>query len=172
MPPQQAVRRTARRGTLAIAAFWLGALGLLYLGFNRLEGHRAEQLRPRVTASGELLIPRQPDGHFHVEGQVNGHPVRFLVDTGASQVTVTEAFARAAGLEGGQAVTFRTANGPMPGRIVRGVGVSAGPMHLPDVSVAVGLNGHDRAEALLGQSFLSRFDLELTADHMVLRVRR
>ena len=76
-----------------------------------------------------------------------------------------------AGLAAGTPTTFRTANGNLPGRIVADVPVTVGPVAVSAVSVGVGLVGGEVGDALLGQSFLSRFDIVLSRDQMVLRRR-
>jgi aspartyl protease family protein len=168
---ERSVRRTALRGAYGVVAFWLVLMAVLYGVFSHFEKSRQARFAPYTLASGELVIPRGRDGHFRVPGSVNGHPVQFLVDTGASLVTVSEGFARAAGLRGGVPVTFRTANGELPGRVLREIPVEAGGMSPGTVRVAVGLVGHDDAMALLGQSFLSRFDIGIRGKEMVLRAR-
>ncbi len=87
------IHKTARLGALAIAAVWLAVAGVLYLVFDQIEQKRQASLKPYALSSGDLVIPRQRDGHFHVEGEVNRQPVRFLVDTGASHVSVSQALA-------------------------------------------------------------------------------
>jgi aspartyl protease family protein len=153
---------------LGIVVFWMLVMGLLYVGMKYY-------LQPRpvvVSAAGDLVIPRARDGHFYVSGQVNGMPVKFLIDTGASLVTVSTPFALEAGLASGVSTVFRTANGDLPGRIVSGVPVSIGPMAVSSVRIGVGLVGLGSDEALLGQSFLSRFDMVLTKEQMLLRKRQ
>jgi len=159
--------RGLRWGPLGIVAFWLVLMGVVYLAMD----HYLQPARVVVTATGDLEIPRARDGHFYASGSVNGRPVRFLVDTGASLVTVSEAFARQAGLAQGVPTVFRTANGDMPGRIVSGVPVGLGPLDVSGVRVAVGFVGHEADQALLGQSFLSRFEIVLQRDRMLLRKR-
>jgi aspartyl protease family protein len=154
-------------GPLGIVLFWLVVMGLLYLAMN----HYLKPAPAVVTASGDLVIPKSRNGHFHVAGEVNGQPVNFMVDTGASLVVVSEAFARRAGLPDGVPITFRTANGELPGRVVQGVPVTVGPVAVSAVRVGVGLVGGAADDALLGQSFLSQFDITLGRDEMVLRRR-
>ena len=152
-------------GPLAILTFWLLVMGVLYAAMKQV-------LKPAplvVAASGELLIARSRDGHFYVAGTVAGRPVTFLVDTGASMVVVSGKFADAAGLAPGQPATFMTANGDLQGRIVPGVTVSVGPVSISGARVGVGLVGGDPDMALLGQSFLSRFEVVLSGDRMILR---
>jgi aspartyl protease family protein len=165
-PPGDPVHRTVRRGAWGITAFWLLLLGLLFLGFDHMEKRRTAGYQAHEGGGGELVIPRRPDGHFYVEGRVNGHAVSFLVDTGATSVTVSEALAQRAGLEGGQPVTFQTANGTLPGRLVRQVPVQAGHLALPGVTVAVGMAGKPPEVALLGQNFLSRYDIQILQNEM------
>lgn len=153
------------RSHLAFLAAWIAVMGGLYLAVDRF----LVAPRATVTASGELRIPRARDGHFYVEGTVGGQPVEFLVDTGASRVVVSEALARRARLPDGTPTTFRTANGEIQGRLVPGVAVAAGPLSLSATTVGVGLVGAPAEHALLGQSFLSRFEVSITGDAMVLR---
>jgi aspartyl protease family protein len=169
--PGDRVVRTARLGALGITTFWLLLMGLLYLGFDAYEQRRLASYAAHSGADGELVIPRGPDGHFRVEGRVNGLAVSFLVDTGASSVTVSEAFAGRAALTGGRSVIFQTANGPLAGRVLRDVPVQAGHLALPGATVAVGLIGADADTALLGQSFLSRYDIQILKSEMRLMPR-
>ena len=165
------IQKTARRGALAIAAVWLAVAGVLYLVFDRIEQNRLASLKPYALSSGDLVIPRQRDGHFHVEGEVNRQPVRFLVDTGASHVSVSQALAEQARLPSGQDITLHTANGQHPGQLVRNVPVRAGHLVINNALVTVGLSGLSMEQALLGQSFLKHFDVEIRRDEMVLRQR-
>lgn len=165
------LQQTARLGAFTIAAVWLAVAGVLYLVFDRIEQNRQASLQPYALSSGDLVIPRQRGGHFHVEGEVNRQPVRFLVDTGASHVSVSQALATRAGLPAGQSITLHTANGQRPGQLVRNVPVRAGHLVLNDTSVTVGLSGMPPDQTLLGQAFLKHFDVEIRRDDMVLRQR-
>ncbi len=152
-------------GPLGIVVFWLVVMGALYALMTLY-------LKPKpivVTAAGDLVIAKAQDGHFYAEGTVAGQPALFMVDTGASLVTVSAAFASQAGLSRGVPTTFRTANGDLAGRIVSDVPVSIGPVKVSGVRVGVGLVGGDSDEALLGQSFLGQFDITVSANQMVLR---
>lgn len=122
-----------------------------------------------VAADGALVIPRHADGHFRVAGAVNGEPVIFLVDTGASLVSVSDALARRAGLAGGEPATFHTANGIRAGRIVRAEVVAVRGASVSGLRVGTGYTGRSDDEALLGQNFLQHFDVEMRRDRVVLR---
>lgn len=154
-----------RWGHVSILAFWFAVMGVVYLAMD----HYRKPQAAVVTAQGELRVHRHRDGHFYVEGAVNGKPLTFLIDTGASSVVVSEEFARSAGLQDGQPATFNTANGKLQGRLVRGVPVSAGPFSVSAATVGVGLVGSRSDHGLLGQSFLSRFDMSISKKELVLR---
>lgn len=167
-PPSQepqGLTRGLKWGPLGIVVFWLVIMGAVY-------GSIQHVMKPRqvtVSMTGDMTIARARDGHFYVAGTVAGQPVMFLVDTGASLVTVSQEFANAVGLAAGTPTRFHTANGIIDGRVVADVPVSIGPAAVSGVKVAVGLVGIGPDRALLGQSFLSRFQILLTRDEMVLR---
>jgi aspartyl protease family protein len=160
--------RGLKMAPLGIILFWALVMGGLYLAMDHY-------LKPKpavVSAQGDLVIPRSRDGHFYALGEINGRPVRFLVDTGASLVTVSHQFARQASISGGQPTVFRTANGELNGSVVSGITVSVGPMTVTGLRLGVGLQGHDDDAALLGQSFLSKFDVVLQKNQMILQRRQ
>ncbi len=167
-PPQPKPASGPRQtGLVPMLLFWFAVMGLLYA----LMTHYLQPKQSQVLANGDLIIPRAPDGHFYSPGTINGRAVTFLVDTGASLVSVSEPLAQAAALVGGVPTTFQTANGARPGRVVDGVVVAVGPVRVTNVKVGVGLSLGDDSQALLGQSFLSKFDVTLRQDQMVLRPR-
>lgn len=163
----QGLSKGLKWAPLGIVIFWMVIMGSLYAVMT-------QYLKPKpvtVSASGDLIIPRARDGHFYASGSVNGKPVNFLVDTGASLVTVSEQFARTAGISTGVPTVFKTANGDLPGRIVSDVPVTIGPVNVSGVRVGVGLVGQETGDALLGQSFLSKFEIVLLKEQMILRKR-
>ena len=154
-----------RWGTLGILAFWLVVMAGLYLVMEQVRQPRAAV----EAADGTLVIPRGRDGHFRVTGSINGLPVMFMVDTGASLVVVTDTLAQRAGLEGGQVTQFRTANGVREGRVVKAQSVAVRSFVMTGLSVGVGYTGDSVEDALLGQNFLQHFEVQLLRDRMVLR---
>jgi aspartyl protease family protein len=107
-------------------------------------------------ALNTIVYPANRAGHVIVDAVVNGAPLRLLVDTGASLVTLTPADARAAGISPGGLVYDRramTANGPvrMAPVILREIRI--GQLSIGDVRAAVLENLN---VSLLGMSFLGR----------------
>jgi len=123
-----------------------------------------------VTGSGEVSIPRAFDGHYYLTLEINGAPIRFVVDTGATDMVLTPQDATAAGLDTAQLrYTGRamTANGMVQTAPVRLDLVEVGP--ISDRYVPAVVNGSPMQESLLGMSYLDRFDrIEITGGQMVL----
>lgn len=165
--PSNGLSKGLKWGPLGIVMFWMVVMGLLYVAMT----HYLKPKPVTVSASGELVIPRARDGHFYAAGSVNGKPVTFLVDTGASLVTVSEQFARLAEISAGVPTVFKTANGDLAGRIVSDIPITIGPLAVSGVRIGVGLVGHAPDDALLGQSFLSKFEVTLSKEQMTLRQR-
>ena len=154
-------------GLFPMMVFWFLILGLMY----GLMTHYLEPKQAKILANGDLVIQRSQDGHFYALGKINGVEVKFMVDTGASFVAVSESFARKALLAGGTPAVFRTANGDRSGRVVKGHSVAIGPVMATNITIGVGFSGSNENDALLGQSFLSKFDITMGKDLLVLRPR-
>jgi len=118
---------------------------------------------------GVIRLPRQDDGHFYLDMLVNGVPIRFLVDTGASLVALTVKDAQIAAVPVDRAqfqVVGRGASGDVRGQVVElgQLGIAGKTVTSVD---AVVIDGGE--QSLLGQNFLSRFDsVEINGDEMVL----
>jgi aspartyl protease family protein len=147
-------------------AVWGALLALLVLGYTAWQqgqvstsALRAELMPQRDTAdrAGEARFGANARGDFVVEGRIDGVAVRFVVDTGASEVVLSRADAVRVGLDPDALAytqAFTTANGTVFGAPVRLARLSVGGVSLENVRATVtdgGLN-----TSLLGMSFLGR----------------
>jgi aspartyl protease family protein len=118
----------------------------------------------------ETELERKPNGHFYVTADVNGAPINFIVDTGASVIALTEEDARSAGLEFSSSEfepVARTASGVAKGKIVTLPKVSIDGKEVMEVEAMI-LEGAEIS--LLGQSYLARISgVQMNGDRMVLR---
>ena len=110
------------------------------------------------TSANSVTLSADPRGHFVAEGLVNGSPVRFVVDTGASLVTLTAGEARRLGLDyrSGSPIELATANGPASAHRVRLANVRIGDIAVDNVDAVVETQD---MPALLGMSFLNRMNM-------------
>jgi len=119
----------------------------------------------------QATLAAGPGGHFVGEGAVNGTPVRFLVDTGASSIALPASLAQRAGIDfrKGEPGVSNTANGLVPVYRVNLATVRLGGIELNSVDAVVFEAGLDTA--LLGMSFLNRVDMKREGDTMTLTRR-
>ncbi|MCV6593157.1 MAG: TIGR02281 family clan AA aspartic protease [Silicimonas sp.] len=146
-------------------------LGLV-AGYGLWEDVRRD-IAPRQTVSadgGAIEVPRGPGGHFFLTVNVQGTPLEFIVDTGATDVVLTLDDARAVGLDPDNLPflgSARTANGPVKTAFTTVEFMAVGPARYDRVQVAV--NGGEMEESLLGMTFLSRFDkIEISNGSLIL----
>lgn len=134
------------------------------------QGSRAEPGPGRVDlGSGVITLEREANGHFYADAQVNGTPVRFVVDTGASGIALSRDDAQRAGLllDAEVEMVGSGASGAVYGRHVELDRVSLGIKEVRAVPAVVLEGGQ---ESLLGQSFLAQFhSVRIEDDRMVLR---
>ena len=119
----------------------------------------------------QIVIAAGSGGHFVTDGSINGKSVRFLVDTGATNISMSEAEARRIGLDftRGQRGIARTANGQVVAHRVSLGQVRVGDVTVYNVDATVVPAAMD--QVLLGNSFLSRFQMKRDNDVLVLDKR-
>jgi aspartyl protease family protein len=119
---------------------------------------RIPRQQVRVEDSGQIIVERARDGHYHLTLAVNGADIDFLVDTGATDVVLTRQDAKAAGLDVDQ-LNFigraNTANGTVRTAPVKLDSISLGPV--TDRNVYAVVNDGDMAGSLLGMGYLQRW---------------
>jgi aspartyl protease family protein len=150
--------------TIKMALAWIAIFGGMFVLFlfkdeGRVVWQRATAELTGNTAQIEgstLRIARHDDGHYWVNANVNGKPVRFMIDSGATTTTLSPAAAKSAGVEpsGGFPVMVETANGTVEVQRARIETLTIGNIVQRDAAVLVGSDGLGDTN-LLGMSFLS-----------------
>ena len=142
-----------------MALGWVAIFGVAFVLFAFRDNFsmlgqrlRAEATGTPIDAGGELRIPKSPDGHFWVEGSINGRDVRLLVDSGASITTIGRETAAAAGITPGYRIPVNTANGTIDMWRASADRFSLGPIEREGMTVHV--NQSDDVN-VLGMNFLS-----------------
>ncbi|WP_324754669.1 retropepsin-like aspartic protease family protein [Roseovarius sp. Pro17] len=166
----------ANRNSLGKTAQHAAVWGLIFIGVIAAIGLWDDiraTVAPRQSISadqGRIELPRAPDGHYYLAAEVNGAPVRFVVDTGASDIVLSREDAIAAGLHPddlnftGQATT---ANGIVRTAPVRLETLTVGS--ISDRGVRAVVNSGELRESLLGMGYLERFtSVHITGGKLVL----
>ena len=125
-----------------------------------------------ASSPQSATLTADPRGHFVVDGQINGGSMRFLIDTGATAVSLSSADATRLGIDyrKGQPGLMGTANGQAVAYRVKLDTVRVGDIVVSNVDAAV-LEGNPMPFALLGMSFLNRMEMRREGQTMVL-IRR
>nr|WP_236581441.1 TIGR02281 family clan AA aspartic protease [Hydrogenophaga sp. BPS33] len=118
-----------------------------------------------------IVLTADSRGHFFPSGQINGRAVQFLVDTGASSVILSESDAKRINLDytKGRRVIVNTANGNVSGHQVRLDSVRVGDAQVYGVDAIV--LPQPMLFVLLGNTFLTRFQMQRHNDQLVLEKR-
>jgi aspartyl protease family protein len=157
--------------TLRTAAAW----GLIFIGvmagyglWNDLKTDIAPQ--QMISAEGQIEVPRAEDGHYYVTLTINGTPVQFMADTGATSMVLSNADARRLGIDLESLVYLgraQTANGTVATARVELPVVELGPYR--DTDFAAWVNQGEMEMSLLGMEYLSLYRMEIAGDRMILR---
>ena len=128
------------------------AIGLLWPSSNKgVSAHSS-------SAAGDVVIARSGDHHYYADASVNGHPVHFMIDTGASETALTEADAQSLGIAVDPAnyeVIGDGASGLVRGQYVQLTSIDLGGIRQKDVKAVI-VQGS--SVSLLGQPFLEQLD--------------
>lgn len=159
----------ARRMNMTQAArdgfIWLVIVLALVLGYSYRGDIRGSRLfselvpsRIQQTSDGGYSIAMGQDGHFHLEAEINGALLNFMIDSGASDIVLSPRDAAEAGYDIqtlNYTRTYETANGTVSGAPVRIDTMMVGPITLRDMPASV--NGAEMDTSLLGMAFLKQF---------------
>jgi aspartyl protease family protein len=142
-----------------------GKRQVLGLG-NRISSNFAPADNSSVTLTADS------SGHFITEGSINGATVKFIIDTGATMISLNSSEARRIGLNylKGERGVVSTANGPVPVYKVTLDNVKIGDISLNNVDALV-QEGEHLPMALMGMSFLNRVDMKREGSEMTLTKR-
>ena len=121
-----------------------------------------------ASGGGRIVLAGDSRGHFISQGQINGQPMQFMVDTGATTVAIGQPDAQRMGLnyQGGQPVRMNTANGVTQGWRLRLDSVRIGDVQVQGIEATV--TAQALPYVLLGNSFLTQFQMTRNHDRMVL----
>lgn len=152
--------RNSLSKTLQQAMAWV----LIFIGVIAavgLWGDIRQTVMPRQTVmedAGRIELPRAPDGHYYLTAEVNGAPIRFVVDTGASGIVLSREDAQTAGIDPNTLVftgRANTANGTVSTAPVRLDRVAVGA--IMDRNLRAWVNNSTMDISLLGMTYLQRY---------------
>jgi len=140
---------------------WILGIFLLVKFFGNFEKNQINpNQNPDSVITNEaitLVLTANKSGHYVVNGYINNHPVTFLVDTGASYVSLSSNLAKKLNLQAEYPITLSTANGSKQGFVTKLNTVQIGEIKLNNVSAVFSENMSD--EILLGMSVLKQLTM-------------
>jgi len=161
-----------RAGRVMLVLAWGAGILLATRFFADWEQSRFNPNREPVSVVQgdhiEVLLEGNVQGHFVADGLINGKPVTFLLDTGATDVAIPAGLAEELGLTRGAPVTLMTANGQTTGFRTRLESLVLGKIVLHDVRAIVA-PGFASDQILLGMSALKQLEFTQRAGTLVLR---
>lgn len=154
-------------------AMWIVLLGLLTMFFQNWDERQTnpnQNLQTRIGDGGlrELVLTRNRAGHYVASGSINGEPVVFMLDTGATDIAIPGPVAKRLQLQRGRAMIYQTANGP-----VKVYATTLDEVALDEISlrgVRASINpAMQQKEVLLGMSFLKHLEFTQRGNTLTLR---
>lgn len=131
--------------------------------------HPSAVTAPYLDKNNWYVVPRAADGHYWIPAFINGFPVTFLIDTGATKTSVGARIAKNAGIRAGVSAQIGTANGVGNAMQSDGNYLQVGAFTLSNVPVLVSLNQANADMALLGMDVLRHFRIFQGQDSLQLQ---
>lgn len=165
---------TKKIGTTMIVAAWviiIATLTFVFGGYLDNQYNPNQNVNTQYTSTGqrEVILQRGRGGHYVATGTINGKKVTFLLDTGATTLSIPETVANRIGLERGMPVNVSTANGNITVYETVADSVSLGLIEMNNVSASINPYQTDD-EVLLGMSFLKHVEFIQKGDILILRL--
>jgi len=163
-PLPQPDDRKFRVEVIVVMALVLAGV-ILYGSFTRW--YETPAVKTNAAGSTEIVLKQSKNGHYYASGKINDKPVKFLVDTGATNVAVPEQLYLRLGLAKGEPVTVTTANGIATGFQTRIGKLELGTIRRYYVAADIVPNMYGD-EVLLGMSFLKNLTLTQTDRKLII----
>ncbi len=171
--PESENQSQKHMGRHMMLAAWIIAIGLLSLFFSDVldrQWNPNRNIESSISNQGlrEIRLKRNRQGHYVARGRINDQSVTFLLDTGATVVSIPQDIARNLSLKAGTRSYANTANGVIETYSTRLDSIGIGNIELHDI--AAHINPHmNTNEVLLGMSFLKRLELIQRGDTLTIR---
>lgn len=149
---------------ISISAFWLLLAGALFYFFN-LQYH--PNTADKLGSASEVVLARDLTGHYRTDAFINGIKTPVMVDTGATDVAISQRLADRLGIKSTDAIRTQTANGDAVAYMTRLSSVKLGGIEANNVAAIITPNLE--GDMLLGMSFLNRMDVRLYKGMMTIR---
>jgi len=155
----------SRAGWIMILLAWIIVFAglLFFFSWSRPSGSKVYS-----ATSSEYIVGADLQGHYFIKGQINQHPVTFLVDTGATLVAIPQNLADKMQLVGRASITMSTANGDVDGSLTRLGTLDFGQFNLKNVKAVIMPKDEDET-VLLGMNVLSCFNIVQENNRLILK---
>lgn len=161
-----------RLGHKFIIAMWIALMIMVFFLFGDLletdYNPNKQVVSHQAGEQRSVILKRNRYGHYVAQGKINNHSVTFLLDTGASDISIPDKIARKLRLKYGQKRQYQTANGIITGNLTTLKTVSIGNIKLRNVRASINPK-MDNDEILLGMSFLKFIEFTQRGDTLILR---
>lgn len=161
-----------RLGHKFIIAMWIALMIMVFFLFNKLlerdYNPNQQVLMQNMDKQRVVILKRNRYGHYVTQGEINNHSVTFMLDTGASDISIPDKIAKKLKLSYGQERQYQTANGTITAYLTTLESVSIGNIKLQNVRASINPK-MDHDEILMGMSFLKYIEFTQRGDTLILR---
>ena len=171
--PQPTQQDQKKIGAIMLTLMWVGIFIFLGLFFSDIldKQNNPNQSVNTLSLSGnikELVLTRNRMGHYVANGRINSQAVTFMLDTGATDVSIPQEIAHKLQLKPGPTATYQTANGSVDVQMTRLDEISLGEIKLTNIRATIN-PGYKSDEILLGMSFLKHLEFSQRGNTLTLR---
>ena len=166
---------TKKLGMMFTVSGWILGFLLLALIFSKVVDHQSNPNQSVATSKSsqfkEIVLERNRYGHYVFDGEINGKPVTFLVDTGATEISIPANLQTYLQLKAGRSFSVSTANGVASVYSTRLGELKLGEILLTDIKAHLN-SGLPDDQILLGMNVLKNMELVQRGDSLIIRQYR